>query len=160
MWALWFIKNGRGLTGEAMPGWIALFSLLLMPSLMVIGLLAATVISYALLSVMTGTFLTVAVNAMSGNVTGPIILAGLLIVFFGWATDLTLRSFSLIHRLPDAALRWVGGHAEEGVEHMPLQHTIDAANRTGVRTALEASKEIQSQKPLAKVKPMDTGKDP
>ena len=159
VWALWFIKNGRGLTGEAMPGWIALFSLLLMPSLMVIGLLAATVISYALLSVMTGTFLTVAVNAMSGNVTGPIILAGLLIVFFGWATDLTLRSFSLIHRLPDAALRWVGGHAEEGVEHMPLQHTIDAANRTGVRTALEASKEIKSQKPLAKVKPMGDVKD-
>ena len=30
---------------------------------------------------------------------------------------------------------------------MPLQHTIDAANRTGVRTALEASKEIQSQNP-------------
>ncbi|MEZ5579331.1 MAG: hypothetical protein R3F40_07920 [Candidatus Competibacteraceae bacterium] len=52
-------------------------------------------------------------------------------------------------------MRWVGGHAEEGVETMPLQHTIDAANRTGVRTALEASKEIQSQKPLAKVKPME-----
>ena len=119
VWALWFIKNGRGLTGEAMPGWIALFSLLLMPSLMVIGLLAATVVSYALLSVMTGTFLTVAVNAMSGNVTGPILLAGLLIVFFGWATDLTLRSFSLIHRLPDAALRWVGGHAEEGWSTCP-----------------------------------------
>ena len=154
IWALWFIKNGRGLTGEAMPGWIMLFSLLLMPSLMVIGLLAATVVSYALLSVMTGIFLTVAVNAMSGNITGPIILCGLLIVFFWWAVDLTLRAFSLIHRLPDAAFRWVGGHAEEGVETMPLQHTIDAANRTGVRTSLEANKEIKSQKPLAKVKPM------
>ena len=47
-----------------------------------------------------------------------------------------------------------------GVETLPLQHTIDAANRTGVRTALETSKEIKSQKPLAKVKPMDDGTKP
>lgn len=159
VWSFWFIKNGRGLTGETMTGWLLLLSLLLTPSLMVIGLLAATVVSYALLSLLSGTFLTVAVNATSGNVTGPIILTSLLIVFIGWAVDLTLRSFSLIHRLPAAALRWVGGHWEETVEQQPLQHGIDAANRTGVRTALEVSKEIRSKPPVAKVKPMDDVKD-
>ena len=73
VWAVGFLKNGRGLTGDTMSGWLALLSLLLTPALMVIGLLAATVISYALLTLVSGLFLTVSVNAMSGNVTGPVV---------------------------------------------------------------------------------------
>ena len=159
VWAVWFLKNGRGLTGEAMTGWMLLLSLLLMPSLMVIGLLAATVASYALLTLMAGAFLSVAANAMSGNVTGPVIAIGLLVVFILWAVDVTLRCFSLVHRLPDAGLHWVGHHMQNAMEYHQLQHTVEAANRSAVRTALQVGKNVGSRAP-AKVKPMDDGDKP
>ncbi len=109
IWALWHIKNGKGLTAETMNGWLLLFALLLRPTLMLFGLLGATVISYHLLSLITGAFTVAAINAASGNTTGPVILIGLLILFILLAVDLTLRTFSLVHRLPDFVFRWNPG---------------------------------------------------
>lgn len=167
IWAVGFLKNGRGLTGETMTGWLTLLSLLLTPALMVIGLLAATVISYALLTLVSGLFLTVSVNAMSGNVTGPVVAIGLLVVFVLFAADLTVRSFSLIHRLPAAALSWLGHHLEGAIEHQPLQHDIKAAlsgpggvRETGATLATNLSTRPAATGTTAKVKPLDGGKDP
>ncbi|MDV7399113.1 DotA/TraY family protein, partial [Arthrospira platensis SPKY1] len=106
IWAVWHIRNGKGLTAETMNGWLLLFGLLLRPTLMVFGLLGATIISYYLLALVSGTFVAASINAASGNLTGPVIVIGLLVVFVLLAVDLTLRCFSLIHRLPDFVLRW------------------------------------------------------
>jgi conjugal transfer/type IV secretion protein DotA/TraY len=167
VWAVWFLKNGRGLTGDTMTGWLTMLSLLLTPALMVIGLLAATVISYALLTLVSGLFLTVSVNAMSGNVTGPVVAIGLLVVFVLFAVDLTVRSFSLIHRLPAAALGWLGHHLEGAVEHHPLQHEIRSAlsgpgglRETGTTIATNISVRSSATETTAKVKPLGGGKDP
>ncbi len=165
VWAIVFLKNGKGLTGEAMTGWLLLLALLLTPTLMVLGLLAATVISYGLLSLLAGVFVTVAINATSGNVTGPVILIGLLIVFVLWAMDLTLRSFSLIHRLPEASLRWVGGHLEGAVDYHQLQHDIRQGLEAGRQAGLNAAGKLMGhpptgEKPPAKVKPMGGDKTP
>jgi len=162
VWAVWFLKNGRGLTGDTMTGWLTLLSLLLTPALMVIGLLAATVISYALLTLGSGLFLTVSVNAMSGNVTGPVVAIGLLVVFVLFAADLTVRCFSLVHRLPAAALGWLGHHLEGAVEHQPLQHDIQAAlsgpggvRETGTTLVTNLSTRPAATETTAKVKPLD-----
>ncbi|MEI2806888.1 MAG: DotA/TraY family protein [Albidovulum sp.] len=164
-WALGFLRNGRGLTADAMPGWLALLSLLLTPALMVVGLLAATVISYALLTLVSGLFLTVSVNAMSGNVTGPVVAAGLLVVFVLFAVDLTVRCFALVHRLPAAALGWLGHHLEGAVEHHPLQHEIRSAlsgpgglRETGTTIATTAASRPAATETTAKVKPLGGGK--
>jgi conjugal transfer/type IV secretion protein DotA/TraY len=167
VWAVGFLKNGRGLTGETMTGWLMLLSLLLTPALMVIGLLAATVISYALLTLVSGLFLTVSVNAMSGNVTGPVVAIGLLVVFVLFAADLTVRCFALVHRLPAAALGWLGHHLEGAVEHHQLQHDIKAAlsgpgglRETGTTIATNLSTRPAATATTAKVKPLSGGKDP
>jgi len=168
VWAVGFLKNGRGLTGETLNGWLAMLSLLLTPALMVIGLLAATVISYALLTLVSGLFLTVSVNAMSGNVTGPVVAIGLLVVFVLFAVDLTVRCFALVHRLPAAALGWLGHHLEGVVEHHPLQNEIRSAlsgpgglRETGTTLATNLSTRPAATGTTAKVKPFSDGeKDP
>ena len=165
VWALLFLKNGKGLMAETTTGWLMLFSLLLRPTLMLFGLLAATTISYGLLSLVTGTFTVAAINAASGNMTGPVILVGLLILFVLLAVDLTLRCFSLIHRLPDAALRWIGGHVEGALEHQEMQHTIRHALLEAKQTGLNVAGNLAGGAPKsgngqpAKVKPMDGGKN-
>ncbi|MCP5426424.1 MAG: DotA/TraY family protein [Gammaproteobacteria bacterium] len=169
IWAVWHIRNGNGLTAETMNGWLLLFSLLLRPTLMVFGLLGATLISYYLLSLVTGTFLTAAINANSGNMTGPIMVTGLLIVFILLATDLTLRCFSLIHRLPDFTFRWIGGALESALEHHDLQRQTEGAFKGTVDTALRAGGRSQTgantgqsdgEEAGPMVKPMDNDKDP
>ncbi|HRY14794.1 MAG TPA: DotA/TraY family protein [Candidatus Competibacteraceae bacterium] len=165
IWAIWFLKNGKGLTAETMTGWLMLFSLLLQPVLMLFGLLAAVTVSYYMLSLVTGAFTVAAINAASGNTTGPVILIGLLILFVLLAVDLTLRSFSLIHRLPDAALRWVGGQIESALDHHELYHGTRHALAEAKQTGLNAAGHLAGSPPktgmgLAKVKPMGGGKTP
>ena len=97
---------------------------------------------------MTGTFLTVAVNAMSGNVTGPIILAGLLIVFLCRAD----RSHpAVVLADPPAAgyrrLALGGGHAEEGWSTRLATPSHRRRQPHRGENRLEASKEIQSKNP-------------
>lgn len=155
VWAVGFLKNGRGLTGDTLTGWLTMLSLLLTPALMVIGLLVS------------GLFLTVSVNAMSGNVTGPVVAIGLLVVFVLFAADLTVRSFSLIHRLPAAALGWLGHHLEGAIEHHQIQHDIKAAlsgpggvRETGTTIATNLSARSAATETTAKVKPfLDGEKD-
>ena len=153
VWAVWFLKNGKGLTAETMPGWLLLFDVLLRPVLMVFGLLGATVVSYYLLSVVTGTFTVAAINANSGNTTGPVVLTGLVVLFVWVAVDLTLRCFSLVHRLPEFVMRLVGGTLDSALDHHELQRNVETATRTAVDTVLRASQ--VRPKPGAKVKPMD-----
>jgi conjugal transfer/type IV secretion protein DotA/TraY len=164
VWAVGFLRNGKGLTAETLPGWLLLFDLLLRPTLMLFGLLGATVISYYLLSVVTSLFTVAAINANSGNTTGPVILTGLVILFVLLAVDLTIRCFSLIHRLPDFVMRLFGGMVDSAQDHHELQHHVAAATRTAVDTALRAASRVSTgtlngSTGAAKVKPMDGGKN-
>jgi conjugal transfer/type IV secretion protein DotA/TraY len=169
IWAVWHIRNGKGLTAETMNGWLLLFGLLLRPTLMVFGLLGATIISYYLLALVSGTFVAASINAASGNLTGPVIVIGLLVVFVLLAVDLTLRCFSLIHRLPDFVLRWVGGSLESALEHYDLQRRTEMAVKEAVDTAMRAAGRASTgpkegggggpdPKGGPKVKPMEAGK--
>lgn len=134
LWAIGHLRNGKGFTAETLTGYLLLLGLLLRPTLMVFGLLAATIISYYLLQLISGLFIVAAINAASGNVTGPVMVIGLLVVFVLVAVDLTLKCFSLIHRLPDAALRWVGGTLEQALDTAELGHRSESALRAGVKT--------------------------
>lgn len=117
-----------------MNGYLLLLALLLRPALMVFGLLAAMIINYYLLQLVSGLFIVAAINAASGNVTGPVVVTGLLVVFVLVAVDLTLKCFGLIHRLPDAALRWLGGALEQALDTAELGHRSEGTLRVGVKT--------------------------
>jgi len=134
LWAIWHLRNGKGFTADTLNGYLLLLALLLRPALMVFGLLAATIISYYLLQLVSGLFIVAAINAASGNVTGPVVVTGLLVVFVLVAVDLTLKCFGLIHRLPDAALRWLGGALEQALDTAELGHRSEGALRSGVKT--------------------------
>lgn len=134
LWAIWHLRNGKGFTAETLNGYLLLLALLLRPALMVFGLLAATIISYYLLQLVSGLFIVAAINAASGNVTGPVVVTGLLVVFVLVAVDLTLKCFGLIHRLPDAASRWLGGALEQALDTAELGHRSEGALRVGVKT--------------------------
>jgi conjugal transfer/type IV secretion protein DotA/TraY len=134
LWAMGHLRNGKGFTTETLTGYLLLLGLLLRPTLMVFGLLAATIISYYLLQLISGLFIVAAINAASGNVTGPVVVTGLLVVFVLVAVDLTLKCFGLIHRLPDAALRWLGGALEQALDTAELGQRSEGALRVGVKT--------------------------
>ena len=134
LWAMGHLRNGKGFTAETLTGYLLLLGLLLRPTLMVFGLLAATIISYYLLQLISSLFIVAAINAASGNVTGPVVVIGLLVVFVLVAVDLTLKCFGLIHRLPDAALRWLGGALEQALDTAELGHRSEGALRAGVKT--------------------------
>jgi conjugal transfer/type IV secretion protein DotA/TraY len=128
IWAVWHIRDGKGFTAEAMNGYLLLFSLLLRPTLMVFGLLGATIISYYLVGMVGGLFTVAAINAASGNITGPVIIVGLLVVFMIVAVELTVKCFSLIHRLPDFVLRWIGGAMENALDASELRVRSDGCS--------------------------------
>lgn len=134
IWAIWHIREGKGfLTETTMNGYLLLFSLLLRPTLMLFGLLGATVISYYLLHLVSTLFTIAAANSASGNFTGGVVVAGFVVVFVVVAVELTLKCFSLVHRLPDFTLRWIGGAMESAVDAADLRQRAEGAAQAGAQ---------------------------
>lgn len=131
IWAIWYLRNGNSLTSEMMNGYLLIFSLLLRPVLMVFALLAATIISYYLLTWLNGAFTAAAINAASGNLTGPIVITGIVAVFVLVAVEITLKCFSLIHRLPDFILRWIGGSMDNAIDAADMRARSESAMAAG-----------------------------
>ena len=138
VWAIWYLRNGDSFTSEMMNGYLLIFSLLLRPVLMVFGLLAATIISYYLLSWLNGAFTVAAINAASGNTTGVVVITGILVVFVLVSIEITLKCFSLIYRLPDFILRWIGGAMDNAIDATDMRARSEGAMKAGVENVTSA----------------------
>ena len=131
LWCIAHLKaGGEGIHGQAGAGYMITFNLLMRPILMVGGLVAGMAVFVLSVSVINGTFAMAladtAANIISNDAAegvGLVIMAfvmwiGKLAVYVFLIFIAAERSFALIHKLPDAVSRWVGGHAEQlGEEH-------------------------------------------
>ncbi|GAB3030114.1 DotA/TraY family protein [Oleiagrimonas citrea] len=129
MWALSHLSpDGDGVVGRAGQGYMLVLSLMLKPALMVLGLIFSIVLMDPLGRLVNASFLnafSIATTDSSGQAFSGIMgLTATLAGLFIYATvmvSITRRVFDLIHIVPDAVLRWIGGpggrELGEGAQH-------------------------------------------
>lgn len=127
--------EGEGILGKAEQGMMILVNVFLRPSMMIIGFVMGSVLTYVFVWVLTEGYNQAADYLLVGNYGGPdpstnaAYQAGLKMnlgtfsMIFGAVTYSVLyvylyqtvveKSFELIHILPDQILRWIGGHGEQ-----------------------------------------------
>lgn len=112
MWAVMHLTaNGDDMVGSGGQGYRLVLSLMLRPVLMIFGLIAAFVIINVLGQLVTQVFFGVFAVAQSDS--GAFIkLVGLIVapIMYAFAMyQVIIRSFHLIHMIPDELLKWFGG---------------------------------------------------
>ena len=127
-------------------GYQLLAGLLLRPSLMVGGLLIGMLIMSAmdwLLGIMSQSYLTEIFG--SGGITGAIFSFGMLMVVGGTLVFIAQSSLSLITKVPDGVLKWIGGgQGTLGSEDATRGHDTVVA---GVSSRVERASAAGSGKP-------------
>lgn len=115
LWALAHMRlDGDGISGEAgRNGWLMLLSLLVTPTLMVLGLLVGMAI-FRITSALIDVGLHQAVSGMFGggffsDIATMLAFSFLIVVFY---MVLLERSFALVSEFPGRVLRWMGADAQ------------------------------------------------
>ena len=103
--------NGDDLTGRGGDGYKLVLSLIFRPVLMVFGMIGAILISSIMGEFINKTFYSVFKNSTSGA-TGISTLIGWIMGLFLYVAlmfTFVKQCFSIIHKLPDQLMRWMGG---------------------------------------------------
>jgi len=107
------MPEGDGFSGQrAMQGWMLLIALLARPLLMVVGLVASMLVVKAISAIIFVTFGWFTSSALLGTVGNPLHLFIWIVLFAGLFIVMVRWSFSLIHLVPDAVLRFIGSAGE------------------------------------------------
>jgi hypothetical protein len=132
------------LLGKAEPGLMILFNIFLRPTLMIVGMMAAMLLTPVVVNMVNSGF-----AAVMGSIdANPGLLE--LVIFISAYVSLILtvvnKSFSLIHVIPDRVLTWIGGHAGDssGSEAVgAMKSATGAAAGTAAGAAEGAGKAAQ-----------------
>jgi conjugal transfer/type IV secretion protein DotA/TraY len=113
---LWVIAHlnpkGDDLTGSAQAGYQLLLSLVLRPALIIFGLMASMIISQVIGEFINKIFFGMLLSTQGGKIQG---FGGFTTILFGTAIYASLmfvivkETFSLMYKIPDQILRWIGG---------------------------------------------------
>ena len=112
LWAIMHLHpNGDDLTGRGGDGYKLVLSLIFRPVLMVFGFIGALLISSIIGEFINKTFYSVFKNSTTGA-TGLSALIGWIMGLFLYVSlmlTFVKQTFSIIHKLPDQLMRWMGG---------------------------------------------------
>lgn len=112
LWAIMHLHpNGDDLTGRGADGYKLILSLIFRPVLMVFGFIGALLISSIMGEFINKTFYSVFKNSTTGA-TGLSTLIGWIMGLFLYVSlmlTFVKQTFSIIHKLPDQLMRWMGG---------------------------------------------------
>lgn len=112
LWAIMHLHpNGDDLTGRGGDGYKLVLSLIFRPVLMVFGMIGAILISSIMGEFINKTFYSVFKNSTTGA-TGISTLIGWIMGLFLYVSlmfTFVKQCFSIIHKLPDQLMRWMGG---------------------------------------------------
>lgn len=107
--------------GRAEPAVMLVTNVFIRPTLMIFGLVAGFLLSLVGMEFLNATYRhVVAANlANSSNLKkdhslGPFMWLGYIIVYITIVLSLINKSYTMIHQVPDAVLRWIGGQAQFG----------------------------------------------
>lgn len=114
LWAAAHVSpDGEGFAGHRpQQGYLLLISLAARPLLMIAGLLAGMLIIEWLGGWVTQLFSIWISDSLGSNTAGPVSLLIWLLIYVGLIIMLVRWSFSLIHHVPDAVLRFIGAAGE------------------------------------------------
>lgn len=148
--------------GRAEPALLMGLNVLLRPSLMIFGLMAAMLLASVGLLLVNSTF-----QAVMGQVAGTTPGMTEMILFMAAYTMLVIamlnKCFSLIHLIPERVLTWIGGHAASYGEGEMLGEVKRGTEGAGATTGAAAKGSVgESQKASAdfqkgKKNPASTG---
>lgn len=133
--------------GEAHAGIMLIAGVFLRPSLMIIGLVAALIMSYVVVIMITVGFTPVGIS-LSKSIIG---LISMMIFFTMFVLIGINKAFSLIHILPDRVMRWIGqgeGHSSADQELNEIKGgagSIDKGVGDSITSAKQGASQIQSQ---------------
>lgn len=99
--------------GEAHAGIMIIAGVFLRPALMIVGLIAALIMTYVVVVIISIGFLPVATQISASNVS----IVGTLVMMVLYTMLILIglnKAFSLIHVLPDKIMRWIGQPGEQG----------------------------------------------
>lgn len=120
---LWAISHatpdGHEVLGQGASGYVLLMSVVLRPSLMVLAMIASMAILAAMNKLLGIGFTTAFAGAQINSITGLIGFIASILIYVIIVIVLCFGCFRLIHTVPDAILKWIGGSDDDaaGVEH-------------------------------------------
>lgn len=116
LWAMaHFEAEGEGMGQRTSHGYMFAVNLLLRPMLMVLGFLAAWLVLTAMANLVSTLYMIAVGNAQideagGTSLTGPVSIAGFIIIYGIIMMMLVNKSFELIHVIPENVTAWLGGH--------------------------------------------------
>lgn len=123
--------------GSQMQGYMLVMSGFFRPALMVVGLVASNAVLYPALSFVNGSFMARVQALQQDTVTGPLSIAGYLLVYTFIVSAVFMLVFGLPQTLPDRILRWVGAGVGDLGEQGTM-HKIEGSASSQARTAMLA----------------------
>lgn len=97
--------------GKAGHSLMILLGVILRPSLMVLGFILGSKVMYVAVGMLDFGFMNIIINGTYGGI-GLFFWIAVIVFYVGVISTVLHQSFSLIHLVPDKALRWIGGQAE------------------------------------------------
>jgi hypothetical protein len=120
---LWAISHatpdGHEVLGQGASGYVLLMSVVLRPALMILAMIASMAILAAMNKILGLGFTTAFAGAQINSITGLIGFIASILIYVILVIVLCFGCFRLIHTIPDAILKWIGGSDDDatGVEH-------------------------------------------
>ncbi len=120
---LWAVSHatpdGHDVFGQGASGYVLLMSVVLRPALMTLAIIASMAILMAMNKILGLGFTTAFAGAQINSITGLIGFIASILIYVIIVIVLCFGCFRLIHTVPDAILKWIGGSDDDaaGVEH-------------------------------------------
>lgn len=109
-------KGGHEILGKAEPALMGMFGLFLRPSLMIVGMVAAMMLSAAAVTMVNSAFAGL-VGTIVGANPDPAIAIFFMAAYVSLILSVLNKCFALIHIIPDRVLAWMGGQHAPGGGH-------------------------------------------
>lgn len=143
--------EGEGILGKGEAAVMILMNIFLRPSMMIIGYIAAIALCYVSVWIINAGFSNVLKFIQNEDIYTT--WAGIYAFFFGIVIYTTMyltvaeKSFTLIYKLPDEVLRWIGGHAEQTGQQAagwtePVKQKSDEAAKSTLDAQAQVGKKI------------------
>lgn len=117
LWAIVHLHpDGDDVVGKGGQGYMLVFSLIVRPTLMILGLIFALLVMPIFGSILNETFGRATSIAIPNDPNGyvdfdAVALIAIIGVYVGLMLTVVKKACSLIHVIPDEILKWIGGHA-------------------------------------------------
>jgi conjugal transfer/type IV secretion protein DotA/TraY len=115
IWAVAHIHpDGDDAVGRGGQGYMMIMSLVMRPTLMIFGLVAAMLLTQPITGLVNAGFMSAVSGVQADSTTGLVSFLAYVAIYVIIMTTVLHTVFSLIHWIPDNVPRWIGAHVSGG----------------------------------------------